>query len=94
MADRLEPLHATQVAQIRTLVPARLTISVEKLALFCNPAFGGKFLSTAIEIINRLTFVVVKAKMFLRLKTWVRVGRGIPHVKGYKRKKKKNLSNA
>jgi hypothetical protein len=41
MAERLVPLPATQVALVRSPVPARPTISVEKLALFCNPASGG-----------------------------------------------------
>jgi hypothetical protein len=40
MAERLVPLPATQVAWVRFPVPARPTISVEKLALFCNPAAG------------------------------------------------------
>jgi hypothetical protein len=31
---------------------AEPTISVEKVALFCNPASGGTFSSTAIEIIK------------------------------------------
>jgi hypothetical protein len=56
---------------------------VEKLALICNSASGGTFSSTAIEIINRLKFAVAKAKMFLHLEAGVRVGRRIPHVKGY-----------
>jgi hypothetical protein len=56
---------------------------VEKLALCCNPASGGTFSSTAIDIINRLKlnlgkFEVAKAKMVLHLEALVRVGRGIP----------------
>jgi hypothetical protein len=77
------PLPATQVAWVRSYVPARPTISVEKLALFCNPASGGTFSSNAIEIIRRLKLAVVKAKVFPHLEAWVRVGRGILHVKGY-----------
>jgi hypothetical protein len=42
MADRLVPLPATQVARVGFLVPARPMISEEKLALFCNPASGGR----------------------------------------------------
>jgi hypothetical protein len=41
MAERLVPLPATQVARAQSLVPSRPTISVEKLAIFCNPASGG-----------------------------------------------------
>jgi hypothetical protein len=41
MAERLVPLPATQVARVRFPVPDRPTISVEKLALLCNPASGG-----------------------------------------------------
>jgi hypothetical protein len=83
MAERLVPLLATQVARVRFPVPARPTISVEKVALFCNPASGGTFSSTAIEIIIRLKFAVAKAKVFPHLEAWIRVGRGIPHVKGH-----------
>jgi hypothetical protein len=46
------PLLATQVACVRFLVPARPTFRVEKVALYCNPASGGTFASTAIEIIK------------------------------------------
>jgi hypothetical protein len=56
---------------------------VEKLSLFCNPASGSMFSSTAIEIINRLKFEVAKAKVFPHLEAWVSVGRGIPHVNGH-----------
>jgi hypothetical protein len=82
MAEWLAPLPVTQVARVLSPVLARLTISVEKLALFCNPKSGGTFLSTAIEIIKRLKFAVAKAKVFPHLEAWVRVGRGLPHVKG------------
>jgi hypothetical protein len=52
MAQRLVPLLATQVTQVRFLVPASPTFRVEKQALFCNPASGGTFSCTAIEIIK------------------------------------------
>jgi hypothetical protein len=52
MAERLVPLLATQVAWVRFPVPARPTIRVEKVALFFNPASGGTFSSTTIEIIK------------------------------------------
>jgi hypothetical protein len=52
MAERLVSLLATQVARVRFPVPARPMFRVEKAALFCNPASGGMFSSTAIEIIK------------------------------------------
>jgi hypothetical protein len=55
----------------------------KKVALFCKPASGGTLSSTAIEIINMLKFAVEKAKVFPHLEARVRVGRGIPHVKGH-----------
>jgi hypothetical protein len=65
MTERLVPLLAAQVARVRSPVPARPTITVEKLALFDNQhPGGGTFSSTAIEIINRSKFVVSKAKVF------------------------------
>jgi hypothetical protein len=66
MAERFAPLRA-----------ARPTIRVEKLAFFCNPATGGTFSSSAIEIMNKLKFAVAKAKVFPHLEAWVRVGREI-----------------
>jgi hypothetical protein len=59
MTERLVPLLATQVARFRFLVPARPTFRVEKVALFCNPASGGTFSSTAIEIIKWVTKIAV-----------------------------------
>jgi hypothetical protein len=52
MAERLVPLLAPQVAQVRFPVPARPTFRVEKVALFCNPASGVTFSSSAIEMIK------------------------------------------
>jgi hypothetical protein len=52
MAERLATLLATQVARVQFLVLDRPTFRVEKVALFCNPASGGTFSSTAIEIIK------------------------------------------
>jgi hypothetical protein len=57
------PLPATQVARIRSPISDSPTISVEKVALFCNPASGGTFSSNAFEIINRLKFAVAQAKV-------------------------------
>jgi hypothetical protein len=67
MAERLATLPATQVARVQSPVPAGPTISVVKVALFCNPALGETFSSTAIEIINGLKFAVAKAKVFPHL---------------------------
>jgi hypothetical protein len=44
---------------------ARPTISVVKVALFCNPTSGGTFSNTAIKSINSLKFAVTKANVFL-----------------------------
>jgi hypothetical protein len=38
MAEQLTPVHATQMSRAQSPVPARPTISEEKLALFCIPA--------------------------------------------------------
>jgi hypothetical protein len=59
MAERLVPLLATQVAWVQFPVPARPTFRVEKVALFCNPASGGTFSSTAIEIIKGVKNIAV-----------------------------------
>jgi hypothetical protein len=45
--------------RVRFPVPARPTFSVEKAALFCNPASGGTFSSTAIEIIKCVKKIAV-----------------------------------
>jgi hypothetical protein len=59
MAERLVPLLDTQVARVRFLVLARPTFRVGKVALFCNPASGGTFSSTAIEIIKWVKKIAV-----------------------------------
>jgi hypothetical protein len=59
MVERLVPLLATQVAWVWFPVPARPTFRVEKVSLFCNPASGGTFSSTAIEIIKWGKFFAV-----------------------------------
>jgi hypothetical protein len=44
---------------------------VEKVALFCNPASGGAFSSTAIEIIKWVKKIAVaQAKVFPHLEAW------------------------
>jgi hypothetical protein len=57
MAEHLATLLDTQVAQIRFPVPARHTFKVEKVSLFCKPVSGGRFSSTAIEIIKWVNFL-------------------------------------
>jgi hypothetical protein len=42
MSERLAPLPATQVTRVQFLVPAGPTISVVKVALFCNPALRAR----------------------------------------------------
>jgi hypothetical protein len=42
MAERLATLPATKVAQVQSPVPAGPTISVENMALFCNPALEAR----------------------------------------------------
>jgi hypothetical protein len=54
---------------------------VKKVVFFCNPASGGLFTSTAIEIIDRLKFALAKDKVFPHLVTLVLVGCGIRHAK-------------
>jgi hypothetical protein len=63
MAERLVPLLAT-VTRVRFPVPARPMFRVKKVALSCNPASGGTFSSTAIEIIKWVKKIaVVQAKV-------------------------------
>jgi hypothetical protein len=59
MAERLVPLLTTQMAQVRFPVPSMPTFRVEKVSLFCYPASGGTFSSTAIEIIQWVKFFAV-----------------------------------
>jgi hypothetical protein len=59
MAEWLVPLLALQVARVRFPVPARRTFRV-----FYNPASGGTFSSTIIEIITwAIFFAVAQAKV-------------------------------
>jgi hypothetical protein len=74
MAERFVPLLATQVAPVQFPVPARPTFRVEKMVLFCNPASGGTFSSTAVEIIKWVKKIAeVKVSHILSLE--------IPHSK-------------
>jgi hypothetical protein len=64
MAERVLPLLAMQVTWVPFPVPARPMFRVEKVALFCNPASGGRFCSTAIETIKWVkNFAVAQAKV-------------------------------
>jgi hypothetical protein len=63
MAERLVPLLATQVGCVRFPVPARPTFRVKKVALFCNPASGGMFSSTALEIMKIKKIADAQAKV-------------------------------
>jgi hypothetical protein len=79
MAERLAPFRATQVARVRYLVLAGTTNSVEKVALFYNPASGAH--SQALTLRSTI-FAVAKAKAFLHLGARLHVGLRIPHYKG------------
>jgi hypothetical protein len=68
VAERPATLLATQVARVRFPVPARPTFRLEKVALFCNPASGGMFSSTAIEIIKKVK------------KNYSSTSKGVPHL--------------
>jgi hypothetical protein len=71
MAERLATLLSTQVDRVRFPVPARPTFRGKNVALFCNPASGVTFSSTAIEIIKWVEKIAVpQAKVFLHLEAW------------------------
>jgi hypothetical protein len=60
------------------------TFRVDNVALFCNPASGGTFSSTATEIIKwGLKNCSRSSKGVPHFEAWVRPGRGIPHGKGH-----------
>jgi hypothetical protein len=84
MAVRLATLLATQVDRVRFPVPARPIFRVEKVALLCNPTSGDTFSSTVIEIYNIGFQICSSASEGVpHLEALVRVGCGIPHVKGH-----------
>jgi hypothetical protein len=69
MAERLATLLATQVARVRFPIPARPTFRVENVSLFFNPASGGTFSSSAIEIkkwIKKIAVAQAKVSHILR----------------------------
>jgi hypothetical protein len=72
-----------QAARVLFPVPERPTVGVDKFAFFCNPASRGTFSITAIKNKNRKQIAIAKANEFPHIEAWVRVGRGILHVKGY-----------
>jgi hypothetical protein len=57
-------LLATQLARVRFPVSARPTFRVEKVALICKPASGGKFSRTAIEIIKWVKKIAVVSSLW------------------------------
>jgi hypothetical protein len=54
MAQSVKRLRAAQVARIQSPVPARPTISVEKLALFCNPTSEGTRGARSVKELSKL----------------------------------------
>jgi hypothetical protein len=60
IAERLAPLLAMQVTRVRSQVPAGPMISVEKVALLCNPVSATRFSSTTIEIMKRFKICMAK----------------------------------
>jgi hypothetical protein len=71
MAEWLVPVLATKAARVQFPVPARPMLRVEKVALFCNPASGGTFSSTAIEIIKWVKKIAVaQAKVSHIFEAW------------------------
>jgi hypothetical protein len=70
MAERLATLPATQVARVRSLVPAGPTISVEKGALFCHPASGARSQALKLRLYVGSKFAVAKAMVFPHLEAW------------------------
>jgi hypothetical protein len=64
--------------------PGQTYVKVEMVALFCNPVSGGTFSNKAIEIIKWVKkLALAQAKVFPHLEDWVRIGHGMPHVKGH-----------
>jgi hypothetical protein len=70
-----------QVARVRSPFMAGPTISVVKVALFCNPVSGTRSQALLLRLDKGKKKSVAKAKVFLYLEARVRVGRGIPHSK-------------
>jgi hypothetical protein len=64
MAEWLAPLSAHPSGPVSVSV---LMISVEKLALFCNPASGGTLQALLLHCIVGYKFAVAKAKVFPHL---------------------------
>ena len=64
MAERVAPLRAVRAARVRSPVPARPTISVEKVALFCSPASGARSQALQLSCIDGQITAVAKAKVY------------------------------
>jgi hypothetical protein len=90
MAQWVKRLRSAKAARVQSLVPARPTVSVEKYALFCNPASGGT--SQALQLLyswlNKIA--AAKAKVFPHLEAWVRMSKVTIEHSGFDNKKRKN----
>jgi hypothetical protein len=69
MAERLATLPTTQVARVQSPVPAGPTISVDKVALFCNPKIS-RSQALQLRFYKGKKIAVAKAKVFPHLETW------------------------
>jgi hypothetical protein len=70
MAEPLATLPAMQVARDRSPVPSGPTISVEKVAFFCNPESGARSQALQLRLDTGYKFAVAKAKVFPHLEAW------------------------
>jgi hypothetical protein len=70
MAERLATLPATQVARVRSPVPAGRTISVEMVALFRNPVSEAPSQALLLRLYIDYKFAVAQAKVFPHLEAW------------------------
>jgi hypothetical protein len=104
MVERLVHAAACHAGgRVRFPVPARPTFRVEKVALFCNPASGGTFSSTAIEIIKCVKKIAVaQAKVPHILRPWTTVFKeqlkqllmvSKDSIEGYMRERKKKKTS-
>jgi hypothetical protein len=88
MAQSVRRLRAAQAARVRSPVPARHKIGVDKLSLFCNrdnPTSRGTSQALQLHCTYNKIYknAVAKAKVFSHLEAWVHVGRGILHAKDF-----------
>jgi hypothetical protein len=72
MAERLLPLPVTQMARVRSPVPARPSISVVKLARFYKPASGNTLQAMQLHCIVGIKKIAeAQSKVFPQLEAWV-----------------------